>query len=80
MEIAHSTLTSYGLVYFGLTCQSPQEEMPQLLLLLLPPVPSSCQVKINCANLHADVYSRGHTNMLHAFDVNISISVKHIVL
>ncbi len=36
-----------GTVCLGLTCQSPQEETPQLpLLLLLPPVLSSCQVKL----------------------------------
>ncbi|TNN25772.1 hypothetical protein EYF80_064096 [Liparis tanakae] len=43
-----SHLAWYGMVHFDLTCQSPQEETPQLLLpLRRRPVLSSCQVKNN---------------------------------
>lgn len=81
MEMAKPSLTWHDVVWYifmGLACQSPQEEMPQLLLLLLPPpVPSSCQVKSPTmwGVTHACVLCVG--NILQTFHRSISISVKN---
>lgn len=71
----------FDLVWFGLFwVDLPESTGGDSLAAAAPAAPGAelMSGKNNICRHHADVYSRGHTNMLQTFHVNISISVKHI--